>query len=37
MILAPCRFAVITTDQFKQFLVKNPEVGLELVKSLRSI
>ena len=34
MTLEACRFAVITTDQFKQFLAKNPETGLELVKSL---
>ena len=34
MTLEPSRFAVITTDQFKQFLAKNPEIGLELVKSL---
>lgn len=34
MTLEPCRFAVITTDQFKQFLARNPEAGLELVKSL---
>ena len=34
MTLEPSRFAVITTDQFKQFLGKNPEAGLELVKSL---
>ena len=34
MTLEPCKFAVITTDQFKQFLFKNPEAGLELVRSL---
>ena len=34
MTLEPSRFSVITTDQFKQFLAKNPEAGLELVKSL---
>jgi CRP/FNR family cyclic AMP-dependent transcriptional regulator len=34
MTLEPSRFAVITTEQFKQFLAKNPEAGLELVKSL---
>ena len=34
MTLEPCKFAVITTDQFKQFLARNPEAGLELVRSL---
>jgi CRP/FNR family cyclic AMP-dependent transcriptional regulator len=34
MTLEPSRFAVVTTDQFKQFVADNPEVGLELVKSL---
>ena len=34
MTLEPCRFAVITSDQFMQFLANNPEAGLELVKNL---
>ena len=34
MTLEPCRFSVVTTDQFKAFLVQNPEIGLELIKSL---
>jgi CRP/FNR family cyclic AMP-dependent transcriptional regulator len=34
MTLEPCRFAVITSDQFTQFLANNPEAGLELVKNL---
>jgi CRP/FNR family transcriptional regulator, cyclic AMP receptor protein len=34
MTLEPCRFAVITSDQFMRFLANNPEAGLELVKNL---
>jgi CRP/FNR family cyclic AMP-dependent transcriptional regulator len=34
MTLEPSQFSVVTTDQFKQFLTENPEVGFELVKSL---
>jgi len=34
MTLEPSRFSVVTTDQFKQFLGKNPDIGLELIKSL---
>ena len=34
MTLEPSRFSVITTDQFKQFLVRHPDIGLELIKSL---
>jgi CRP/FNR family transcriptional regulator, cyclic AMP receptor protein len=34
MTLEPCRFSVITADQFRQFLTENPEAGIELVRSL---
>jgi CRP/FNR family transcriptional regulator, cyclic AMP receptor protein len=34
MTLEPSRFAVITTDQFRQFLTAHPDIGLELIKSL---
>jgi CRP/FNR family transcriptional regulator, cyclic AMP receptor protein len=34
MTLEPSRFSVITTDQFKQFLVQHPDIGLDLIKSL---
>ena len=34
MTLEPCRFSVITTDQFKLFLSQHPDIGLELIKSL---
>ena len=34
MTMEPSRFSVITTDQFKQFLARHPDIGLELIKSL---
>jgi CRP/FNR family transcriptional regulator, cyclic AMP receptor protein len=34
MTLEPSKFSIVTKDQFKQFLARNPEVGLELVRSL---
>ena len=34
MTLEPCRFTVITAEQFKKFLADNPEAGLDLVRSL---
>src|SRR5258706_15138243 len=34
MTLEPCRFSVITTDQFKLFLTQHPDIGLELIKSV---
>jgi CRP/FNR family cyclic AMP-dependent transcriptional regulator len=34
MTLEPSKFSVVTTDQFKAFLVRHPDIGLELIKSL---
>ncbi len=34
MTLEPSRFSVITTEQYKQFLTRQPEIALELIKSL---
>jgi CRP/FNR family transcriptional regulator, cyclic AMP receptor protein len=34
MTLEACKFAVVTTDQFKQFLTEQPALSIELIKSL---
>ncbi len=34
MTLEPSKFSIVSKDQFKQFLVRNPEASLELVRSL---
>jgi len=34
MTLEPSKFSVVTTEQFKKFLIENPEAGPELVVSL---
>ncbi|HVY07459.1 MAG TPA: cyclic nucleotide-binding domain-containing protein [Burkholderiales bacterium] len=34
MTLEPSRFAVVSVAQFRQFLSQNPDIGLELIKSL---
>ena len=34
MTLEPCKFSVITTDQFRKFLTEHPNAGPELVMSL---
>jgi len=34
MTLEPCKFSVITRDQFKAFLAENPEGALLLIRSL---
>lgn len=34
MTLEPSKFSVVTTDQFKKFMIENPDAGPELVTSL---
>jgi CRP/FNR family cyclic AMP-dependent transcriptional regulator len=34
MTLEPCKFSVVTTDQFKKVLTEHPDAGPELVMSL---